>query len=160
MKTVLQIRNVALVAVILSMIIGVAVIADDEPEETAEPTLYERLGGVYSIASVVDELVDRLDKNELLNANPMIAKARSEVPIAGIKFRLTAMVCQAAGGPEVYHGRSMKDAHAHLNISNAEWVEMVRVFSELLDEFKVPEKEKGELFALIGPTKADIVTAE
>ena len=70
------------------------------------------------------------------------------------------MICQATGGPEVYHGRSMKDSHAHLNISNAEWDEMVRVFSELLNDFKVPEKEQKELFALIGPTKADIVTAD
>ncbi len=79
---------------------------------------------------------------------------------AGIKFRLTAMICQAAGGPEVYHGRSMKDSHAKLNISNAEWDEMVRVFGQLLNDFKVPEKEQKELFALIGPTKTDIVTAK
>ncbi|HDL01486.1 MAG TPA: hypothetical protein ENH23_04560 [candidate division Zixibacteria bacterium] len=70
------------------------------------------------------------------------------------------MICQATGGPEVYHGRSTKDSHAHLNILNAEWNEKVRVFSQLLNDFKVPVKEQKDLFALIGPTKADIVTAK
>ncbi len=137
-----------------------AVSAEEEKADEPEASLYERLGGVYSIATVVDELIERLEVNDILNANPAIDKARTTVPKAGVKFRLTAMICQATGGPEVYHGRTMKDSHAHLNITNAEWDEMVRVFSQLLSDFKVPEKEQKELFALIGPTKADIVTVK
>ena len=155
-----KIRNLMVVLVLFSLLIVSAISAEDKVEEKSEASLYERLGGVYSIATVVDELIERLEVNEILNANPAIDKARTAVPKAGIKFRLTAMICQATGGPEVYHGRSMKDSHSHLNISNAEWDEMVKVFSKLLNDFKVPEKEQGELFALIGPTKADIVTVK
>jgi len=145
---------------LFSLLIVSAISAEGEKTEVSEASLYERLGGVYAIASVVDELIDRLEVNDILNANPILDKARTEVPKAGIKFRLTAMICQVTGGPEVYNGRSMKDSHAHLNISNAEWAEMVRVFGQLLNDFKVPEKEQKELFALIGPTQADIVTAK
>ncbi len=157
MRKKLIIRNVLLMFVLCSLFF-VSVISAEDATEQADVSLYERLGGVYAIASVVDELIDRLEVNDVLNANPILDKARTEVPKAGIKFRLTAMLCQATGGPEVYHGRSMKESHSHLNISNAEWDEMVKVFSKLLNDFKVPEKEQGELFALIGPTKADIVT--
>ena len=160
MKNNLRIRNTSVMLLLFSILIVSAISAEETEAEESEASLYERLGGVYAIASVVDELIDRLEVNEILNANPILDKARTEVPKAGIKFRLTAMICQAAGGPEVYHGRTMKDSHSHLNISNAEWAEMVRVFGQLLNDFEVPEKEQNELSALIAPTKADIVTAK
>ena len=160
MRKILKIRNAMAMLLLLSILVVSAISAEEKAAEESEASLYERLGGVYSIASVVDELIERLEVNDILNANPILDKARTEVPKAGIKFRLTAMICQATGGPEVYHGRSMKDSHSHLNISNAEWNEMVKVFSQLLNDFNVPEKEQKELFALISPTKADIVTAK
>ena len=160
MRKTITIKKLLLLLVLVSLLAVSAVFAQDKAAEKPEATLYERLGGIYSIAAVVDELIERLEVNEVLNANPAIDKARTSVPKAGIKFRLTAMICQATGGPEVYNGRSMKDSHAHLNISNAEWDEMVKVFSQLLNDFKVPKKEQGELFALISPTKADIVTVK
>lgn len=153
-----KILTALVMLVLFSLLVVSAISAEDKDAEESKASLYERLGGLYAIASVVDELIDRLEVNEILNANPILDKARTEVPKAGIKFRLTAMLCQATGGPEVYNGRSMKDSHAHLNISNAEWDEMVKVFSQLLNDFKVPENEQKELFALIVPTKADIVT--
>ena len=160
MRNNFKIRNATVLLVFFSILVVSVVSADGEKAKEVEASLYERLGGVYSIASVVDELIDRLEVNDILNANPILDRARTTVPKAGIKFRLTAMICQATGGPEVYHGRTMKDSHAHLNISNAEWDEMVKVFGQLLNDFKVPEKEQNELFALISPTKADIVTAK
>ena len=160
MRRIIKTRNVVVMLLLLSLLVVSAILAEDKAAEGSEASLYERLGGVYNIATVCDELINRLEVNEVLNANPAIDKARKLVPSAGIKFRLTAMICQATGGPEVYNGRSMKDSHAHLNISNVEWDEMVKVFSQLLNEFKVPEKEQNELFALIGPTKAAIVTVK
>jgi len=122
-------------------------------------SLYERLGGVYPIASVVDEFIDRLLVNEILNANPAIAAARARVPVPGLKFHVTGLVCQVTGGPCTYSGRDMKQAHAHLNISAREWDEMVRVFREVLDKFKVPTAEQAELVAIVESTRGDIVTA-
>ena len=67
------------------------------------------------------------------------------------------MVCQVTGGPEVYTGRSMKDAHAHLNITEGEWEAMASDFKVTLDKFEVPEQEQEELFAIMESTKEDIV---
>jgi hemoglobin len=127
-------------------------------QEQKEKSLYERLGGVYAIATVVDDFIERLLVNDVLNSNPAIKEARDRVPKAGLKFRVTALVCQVTGGPEVYTGRNMKDAHKHLNITEKEWDAMVADFKKTLDKFKVPQKEQDELFAIVSSTKQDIVT--
>src|SRR5260370_12605672 len=80
-------------------------------------SLYDRLGGVYSIATVVDDFIERLLVNDTLNANPAISEARARVPKARLKFHVTALVCEATGAPAQYLGRTMKEAHAHLNIT-------------------------------------------
>ena len=128
-----------------------------QAEETAEPSLYDRLGGAHPIASVVDDLIDRVAANDALNANPAVDEARKRVPTPGLKFHLTAMVCQAAGGPQQYTGRSMKETHQFLNITEEEWEIFLVDMKATLDKFKVPEKEQNELFAIVESTKADIV---
>ena len=126
-------------------------------EEPTESSLYERLGGVYSIAAVVDDFIERLLVNDTLNANPAIAEARDSVPKAGLKYRVTELVCQATGGPCKYTGRSMKDSHTHLNITEQQWQAMRTDFKATLDAFKVPDAEQEELFAIVESTKEDIV---
>ena len=126
-------------------------------QEKKEKTLYDRLGGVYAIATVVDDFVERLLVDDVLNANPAINEARNRVPKAGLKYRITSMVCQATGGPQKYTGRSMKDSHKHLNITEREWEAMMADFKVTLDKFKVPEKEQNELIKILESTKKDIV---
>ena len=77
-------------------------------------SLYERLGGVYSIATVVDDLIDRIMVDPRLNANPELNEAHNRIPPAGFKYLVTEMVCWATGGPQSYTGRSMRDVHQHL----------------------------------------------
>ena len=69
-------------------------------EEKPVKSLYERLGGVYNIAPVVDEFLEVLYVDDILNANPKIKEARDRVPKAYLKYHVTSMVCQATGGPE------------------------------------------------------------
>jgi hemoglobin len=123
-------------------------------------SLYERLGGVGPISVVVDEFIERLFVDDLLNANPAISEARARVPRSYLKFHVTTLLCQVTGGPCKYTGRSMKDSHARLGITEREWTEMAAVFQAVLDKYKVPAREQQELFALVGGTKADIVVAE
>ena len=112
------------------------------------------------MATVVDAFIEKLLVNDTLNANPAINEARKHVPKAGLKFHVTALVCQVTGGPQTYTGRSMKDAHRHLNISEKEWDAMVHDFVEVLDQFKVPKAEQAELLTIVGSTKADIVVKQ
>jgi hemoglobin len=133
-----------------------------KPPAAAAPqkTLFDRLGGTYAIATVVDDFIEALLVDDILNANPAIKEARARVPKAGLKFHVTSMVCQATGGPQKYTGRTMRDAHAHLRITEKEWDEMVKVFVRVLDKYKVPKAEQGELLQIVETTKGDIVVAE
>jgi hemoglobin len=123
----------------------------------SQKSLYDRLGGVYPISVVVDDFIERLLVNGALNANPAIRDARARVPKQGLKFHVTALVCQATGGPCKYSGRDMKTSHAHLNISEREWQEMLTEFRRTLDKFSVPAAEQSELVAIVNSTQADIV---
>jgi hemoglobin len=108
---------------------------------------------------VVSDFIDALVVDATLNANPAIDSARHRVPAPYLKYHVTAMVCQATGGPCNYQGRDMKSSHAHLRITEKEWDRMVVVFKEILAKHKVPAAETGELLAIVGSTKADIVMA-
>jgi hemoglobin len=141
---------------VLAVVI-VAAITHSARAQVTQPSLYDRLGGVYSIATVVDDFIERLLVNATLNANPAINEARKRVPKAGLKFHVTALVCAATGGKCAYTGRPMKESHEKLNISQAEWNAMVTDFKATLDKFKVPQREQQELITIVDSTKSDIV---
>ena len=121
-------------------------------------SLYERLGGVYAIAVVVDDFIDRIMVDPRLNANARVDEAHHRVSAQGFKYYVTEQVCWAAGGPQTYSGRTMLDAHRELFISGAEWVAFMDDFHQTLAKFGVPERERGELDAIVESTKDDIVT--
>ena len=125
-----------------------------------QPSLYDRLGGVYSIATVVDDFIDRVMADPRLNANPAVNEAHHKVPPAGFKYLATEMVCWATGGPQKYTGRSMADSHRHLNITPQEWEAFMDDFQQTLDKFTVPAVEQAELRAIVQSTYGDIVVAK
>jgi hemoglobin len=125
-------------------------------EPSGEP-LYQRLGGVYSIAAVVDDFIDRIMSDPRLNANPLVDEAHHRVPRAGFKYLVTEMMCWATGGPQQYTGRSMYDSHAHLKITAPEWAAFMDDLNQTLNQFQVPEQEQKEVVALIEGTRPDIV---
>ena len=123
-----------------------------------KPTLYERLGGVYSIATVVDDLIDRVMVDPRLNANPLVDEAHHRFPPAGFKYLVTEMVCWASGGPQKYTGRSMADSHRDLKITPKEWDAFLDDFKQTLNKFQVPAAEQAELVAIVQSTYGDIVS--
>jgi hemoglobin len=124
-----------------------------------KPSLYDRLGGVYNIATVVDDLINRVMADPRLNANPLVDEAHHRVPPAGFKYLVTEMVCWAAGGPQKYTGKSMAESHKDLKITGKEWEAFLDDFQQTLDKFKVPAGEQGELRAIVDSTRSDIVVA-
>jgi len=145
------------VTAILAAVVLLNAVAVRAAEE--KKSLYDRLGGVYAIATVVDAFIEKLLVNDTLNANPAISEARARIPKAGLKFQVTALVCQVTGGPQMYAGRSMKEAHRNLHITEREWDAMAKDFVAVLDQFKVPKAEQTELLTIVGTTKGDIVVA-
>lgn len=130
-----------------------------EGEKQEQESLYDRLGGLAPISVVVSDFLDALVPDPVLNANPAVDAARRRVPAPYLKYQVTALVCQATGGPCQYQGRGMKQAHAHLNITEKEWDRMVTLFKEVLAKHNVPAKETEELLEIVDSTKADIVVS-
>ena len=128
-------------------------------EQKSQPTLYDRLGSVYSIATVVDDFIDRIMVDSRLNANPSVNEAHHKVPTAGFKYLVTEMVCWATGGPQRYTGKSMVDSHRHLNISPKEWDAFMDDFQQTLNKFNVPSPEQAELRTIVESTYGDIVVS-
>ena len=133
----------------------------------AEDSLFERLGGTYAIAQTVDHLVDKIYLNRGLNANPRL-KAVHDRPEtkAGFKVMLTNWVVQETGGPKLYQpdgfgrGKSMKDSHPHLNISNREFNIILNECLETFYTYNIPDYEISQLMADLESYRNVIVTAE
>jgi hemoglobin len=123
------------------------------------PSLYDRLGGVYNIATVVDDFIDRIMVDPRLNANPRVDEAHHRVSPPGFKYLVTEMLCWATGGPQHYSGRSMEESHQHLLITPAEWEAFMDDFQRTLDKFQVPPPEQDELKAIVESTRDAIVVA-
>ena len=136
-----------------------SVATQQSTEQEEQESLYDRLGGLAPISVVVSDFIDALVPDEVLNANPAIDSARMSVPAPYLKYHVTALVCQATGGPCQYNGRGMKEAHGHLNITEPEWDRMVTIFKEVLAKHLVPATETQELLDIVGSTKADIVVS-
>ena len=103
----------------------------------APASLYERLGGKPAITAVVDDFIGNVAGYTRINKR----FANADVP--RLKARLVDQVCEASGGPCKYTGASMRDAHAGMKITDAEFGALVEDLVKSLDKFKVPAKEKG-----------------
>jgi hemoglobin len=129
----------------------------ESEQAQGQASLYTRLGGVYSIATVVDDFIDRVMSDPRLNANPLVDEAHHRVPPAGFKYLVTEMLCWAAGGPQSYSGRGMDESHRHLRITAREWQAFLDDLQQTLEKFAVPEPEQAEIKALVDSTRSAIV---
>ena len=147
-----------------------AVLAGADNAGAQEKTLYERLGGVFAIAAVVDHFSDAVVKNPIVgqkSKNPQLRKwhTKNLGRLPGLKFMRTLWVCQVSGGPFQYTATKpgatplgLEEAHRDLKISPAEFDEVAAELGRTLDFFKVPKKEKGEVLGAFAAHK-DEVTA-
>ena len=120
--------------------------------ETSPPgSLYDRLGGKAAITAVIDEFVAKVAADNRINGR----FATTDIP--KLKRHLVDQVCAASGGSCVYTGRDMKTTHAGMRLTNADFNALVQNLVAALDKFKVGEREKQELLALLSPMRKDIV---
>ena len=134
---------------------------------SAEESLYNRLGGTYNIASTVDHLVDKIYVNRALNKNPALKAVHDNVDSkAGFKVMLTNWVVNETGGPKIYikdefgRGKSMKDSHPHLKITNREFNIILIECLHTFYAFNVPDHEISQLMGSLESYRNVIVTGE
>lgn len=149
----------AIVIVVCSVVWGAWTGCTHQKPAATAPTLYERVGGINNIALLVDDIIERSYVDPVFEANPRIHAAHQRFPKAVYKFNATALACQVMGGPQVYTGRSLKEAHGHLKVTEKEWQALMQIFHESMTSFNVPEKEQEEIMAIIKSTKDDIVVS-
>jgi hemoglobin len=133
----------------------------------AEKPLYDRLGGAFAIAAVVDHFSDSVLANPLVGTkskNPALREWSTKQTAArmpGLKFMRTLWVCSVAGGPFKYDGagKPLGNAHKDLNITPAEFDEVAAELARTLAHFKVPKRETDEVLAAFAKQKPDVAAA-
>ena len=134
----------------------------------AEQSLYDRLGGAFAIAAVVDMFSDALIQNPIVgqgSKNPALREWHTNNldRLPGLKFERTLWVCAVSGGPFTYTGTrpgstplGLEEAHRKLQISPDEFDEVARVLAETLDKAKVPAREKEQVLAAFAAHKPEV----
>jgi len=147
-----------LIACVFALLTGCQ--SDGGAKAPADAPLYERLGGDRTITAVVDDFVANAAKNPKVNftrAGTPRQWQPTDANVARLKQRLVEFISSATGGPHRYTGRPMKEAHAGMKITNAEFDAAAGDLIASLDKFKVPQKEKDELIAIVATTRKDVV---
>jgi hemoglobin len=134
----------------------------------AEPSLYERLGGVLAIAAVIDHFSDAVI------ANPAVGRGSNNQALddwstnsldrlSGLKFMRTLWVCNVAGGPFTFAATKpgstrlgLEEAHRDLRITPEEFDEVAAELGRSLDHFGVPAREKGEVLEAFAAHKGEV----
>ena len=124
------------------------------PAQAEDKSLYQRLGGYDAIAASVDDFFGRL-AGDKLNGRFLATLSADRAKIAR---QLTVdFICEKAGGPCFYLGRDMKESHAGMGITKADWDASVVHLNATLDKFKVEGKTRDDFVAMIAALEDDIV---
>lgn len=132
------------------------------------PSLFDRLGGIFAIAGVVDYFSDEIIKDPVAGAqssNPALRQWHTAQlgRLPGLKFMRTLWVATVSGGPYQYTptrpgstNLGLEEAHRNLRISSEEFDAVAGVLSRSLDHFDVPQREKSEVLAAFAAHKDEV----
>ena len=133
-----------------------------------DKSLYERLGGVFAIAAVIDHFSDAVVDNAIAgkgSSNPALREWHTAelARLPGLKFMRTLWVCDVAGGPQDYAATKpgstelgLEEAHRDLKISPDEFDEGAAELARTLDAFSVPDQEKEEVLGAFAAHKGEV----
>jgi hemoglobin len=136
-------------AVAMSLVISAGAAGGESGSKST--SLYERLGGKGAITSVVDTFVSKVGGDKRINGY------FASTDLAKLKAHLVNQICEASGGPCRYTGRSMKQTHAGMGVTEDAFSALVGDLVAALDQHNVGKAEKDELLGVLGPMQGDIV---
>jgi len=169
-------KSTLVVSLLVALSLAGVAVAQDQTKAQAKPdkakvagqSLYERLGGVFAIAAVVDHFSDAVVKNPIVgktSRNPALREwhTKNLDRLPGLKFMRTLWVNEVTGGPFKFSptkpGQThlgLEDAHRDLKISPEEFDEVAAELGRSLDFAKVPAREKGEVLAAFAAHKKEV----
>ena len=133
-----------------------------------DQTLYDRLGGVFAIAAVVDHFSDAVVKNPVVGQGSRNEELNEWSTqhldrLAGLKFMRTLWLCEAAGGPFTFSATKpgsthlgLEEAHRELHIAPQEFDEVAAELKRSLESFSVPQRETEEVLAAFAAHKGEV----
>jgi hemoglobin len=142
--------------------------SDEGSKTMPEPSLYDRIGGAFAIAAVIDHFSDAVVNNPIVgqeSKNPALREWHTNnlERLPGLKFMRTLWVCSVAGGPFQYTATEpgstalgLEEAHRDLKISPEEFDEVAAELGRTLDYVKVPQREKDEVLAAFAAHKSEV----
>ena len=157
-------KRIALTAFsLLTLVSGFSVAQSmDKPMAAATPAsaypvapaagLYDAFGGQTGIRALMDDFVGRL------KADPRLAEAFKDANAGNLAKQLSDQVCQLSGGPCVYKGPSMKEAHANMDVTRTDFNALVEVLQLSMDARGIPFTRQNQLLALLAPMHRDVIT--
>lgn len=122
------------------------------PAAFADASLFDRMGGAPIVARVVDQTL------ELSMADPRTQRSFQKINLKRLREKLNEQICALSNGPCQYTGDGMKEVHAGLDITDAEFNGQVEHLITALDANGVGLREKNELLKLLAPMKRDVIT--
>jgi len=134
----------------------------------AQESLYDRIGGAFAIAAVIDQFSDALIRNPIVgqqSKNPALREWHTNNlgRLPGLKFMRTLWVCAVAGGPFQFTATrpgstvlGLEEAHRNLRISPAEFDEVAAELARTLDQFKVPQQERDQVLGAFAAHKGEV----
>lgn len=138
----------------------------------SQKSLYDRLGGIYGIAAVVNHFSDAILRNKKVgrqSPNPHLrewSRRQSPQRLPGLKWLRTLWVADITGGPYKFIAStperkgqcplSLENAHKQLNITSDEFDEVARILKRSLDYFHVPEPEQQLVLNAFASHKVDV----
>lgn len=143
----------------LCLFLNVAAMAQQAAPAAQGKSLYDRLGGINTVAAIVDEMANRFAVDTVFQQNPAIMASFGKLSFPALKYQVTSFVAQSIGGPEKYTGKTMKDTHASMKITEKEWVAMRADFAASLDKLSIKNPEREELIQFVEGLKPQIVAA-
>jgi hemoglobin len=166
----------AALAVVVLLVLVFAVWWHRRQRKPTPKSLYDRLGGAFPIAGVVDYFSDEILKSPLVGVNspnPQLrewSRNQAAARLPGLKFMRTLWVCDVAGGPMRFHATSHKTtnlksrldlsaAHRRLHITSQEFDEVASILARSLDRFHVPVAEKALVLQAFAGHKHEVVSS-
>ena len=126
-------------------------------QATAKKSLYERIGGEAALRKVVDDFVAKAAVNPKVNFTRDGKFVTSDAAVKTLKMHLVNFLGNAFGGPQKYTGRSMKEAHKGMAITQAEFDALAADLRSVLEANNVPNPEIAEIMKIAAATAPDIV---
>ena len=130
-----------------------AALAGGTAAQTPDDSLFRALGHRSGIERLTDDFVARITRDARIGMH-FDGLNRQE-----LSKQLADQFCQLAGGPCVYEGASMKEAHAETRIDKADFYRLVERLQDAMDAQGLPFAVQNRLLALLAPMHRDIVNA-